>query len=559
MFRILRLALLAACISPAAAQPATAPHAMIAAADPRAVDAGLAMLHAGGSAADAAIAAELVLTLVEPSASGIGGGAFLLYYDAVAKQVRAYDGRETAPADAGPNLFLDAGGKPMRFFDAVVGGRSVGTPGLVRLAELIHRRHGKLPWADLFQPAIRLAEQGFIVSPRFARLLVQDTHLPKQPAAAAYFYPDGHALEAGALVRNPAFAETLRLIAEQGADAFYRGPVATDIAVAVHRTGNPGLLTPADLAAYEAREREPVCRPYRRWRVCGVPPPSAGGIAVLQILGMLERFDLTRLKPNSAPAIHLLAEAQALAYADRDRWLADPDYGPVAVQGLLDRHYLAARSVLIDPARTGRAMAGTPVQKSGLQDGLQPALAFPSTSQISVVDEQGNAVSMTSSIENGFGSRQFVRGFLLNNELTDFAAQPERDGIPAPNRVQGGKRPRSSMAPTLVFDADGRLVLIIGSQGGGAIIAYVAQAIVAALDWHLDIAAAINLPHVIKFNTTLELEAGPEQAALAEQLRGLGQQVNVGPVDSGMQGIMRVPQGWSGAGDFRREGAAQGY
>ncbi len=530
---------------------------MVAAANPLASEAGMAMLRQGGSAVDAAIAAALVLGLVEPQSSGIGGGAFLLHYDAESRGVAAYDGRESAPANADESLFLDAGGEPMPFWDAVVGGRSVGTPGLLRMLELAHRDHGRLPWRDLFQPAIRLAEAGFPVSPRLHGLIAADRYLKRYPATAAYFHDDaGTPLPVGTLLRNPDYADTLRGVAAGGADAFYRGPVAVDIAAAVQGAhDNPGRLNALDLRRYQAKRRDALCLPYRRWVVCGMPPPTSGGVAVLQILKLLERFDLAALPPGSAEAVHLVAEASRLAFADRDHFLADSDFVAVPLERLLDPGYLAARSALIDPAASmGRADAGLESRQAASPAQPNP----PSTSHLSVVDRDGNAVSMTASIESAFGARLMVRGFLLNNELTDFSFRPSVDGQPVANRVEAGKRPRSSMAPTLVLDRQGRFVMAIGSPGGSRIIAYTAKAVVAALDWNLTMQEAVALPNFANRNGATDLEAGTSIVAAEAALRALGHEVNLIEMTSGLHGIRRGARGLEGGADPRREGAVLG-
>lgn len=428
---------------------------MVVAANPHAVAAGTEMIEAGGSAVDALIATQMVLNLVEPQSSGIGGGAFLLHFEAATGEVTAYDGRETAPAQATPDLFLKPDGTPESFREMIVGGRPVGTPGVLRMLEQAHKAHGRLPWARLFEPAIALAENGFEVSPRLHELIAAVPALKLSPVTRAYFHgPDGEPLPVGHRLRNPELAATLRLIAAGGADAFYKGPLAARIVDAVRNAPvNPGRLSLDDLASYQARERKAVCRPYRQWRACGMPPPTSGGVTVLQILGLLEHFDLSRLDPLSADAAHLLAEASRLAFADRAMYLADPDFVAVPVEGLLAPDYLARRAALIDPERTmGKAVAGTPAM---VEAAFAPAPAgdFPSTSHISIVDADGNAASMTTSIESAFGSKLMVGGFLLNNQLTDFSFRPQTpDGRTVANRVEAGKRPRSSMSPFLVFD-----------------------------------------------------------------------------------------------------------
>ncbi len=544
------------------AAPVTAKTQMIAAANPLASRAGLDILRQGGSALDAAVAVQMVLNAVEPQSSGIGGGAFLLYYDAAARRVIAYDGRETAPLAAGPDLFLEPDGKPLKFFEAVVGGRSVGVPGVLRMLELAHERHGRLPWADLFAPAIDIAENGFAVSPRLNSLIANDRFLRVLPAARTYFYrPDGSPREVGERLVNRPLAETFRQIAAGGADAFYTGAIAAGIVAAVRNVPlNPGLLTPQDLAAYQALEREPVCRTYRVWRVCGMPPPTSGGVTVLQILGLLEGFDMGALEPNSAEAVHLIAQASRLAFADRGRYLADADFVEVPVKGLLDGGYLRARARMIrrDTTEDGRAAPGDPPFQKTRRYGPGASLEQPSTSHFSIVDAQGNAVAMTSSIESAFGSRLMVGGFLLNNQLTDFSFRPERDGRAVANRVEPGKRPRSSMSPTLVLGQDGSLRMAVGSPGGSSIIGYVAKTIIAALDWGLDIQAAIDLPHFTNRNGATDIEEGTSLGAIKTDLEARGHQVRERAMTSGLHGITVTAEGLAGGADPRREGLVVG-
>ncbi|MEW5889420.1 MAG: gamma-glutamyltransferase [Pseudomonadota bacterium] len=534
---------------------------MVASANPLATDAGYEILGRGGSAIDAAIAVQMVLNLVEPQSSGIGGGAFLVHYSGRERRLTTYDGRETAPAAARPERFLGADGKPVKFYDAVVGGKSVGVPGLLRALDLAHRRHGRLPWAELFQPAIRLAQEGFAVSPRLATLLAKEKYLQRQKAARRYFHnPDGSPLQAGQRLRNPEFAATLRAIAQGGADAFYRGDIARDIVASVAGApDNPGDLTLEDLAAYRAVEREPVCGGYRGYKVCGMGPPSSGAVTVLQILGILERFSLKSAPPVSLMAVHLFSEAGKLAYADRGLYLADPDFVDVPVRGLLARDYLAQRAALIRyGAAMTKAQPGMPAMKETAWLGQDEPLELPATSHISVVDAYGNALAMTTTIEDAFGSRLMVRGFLLNNELTDFSFAPEEDGRPVANRIEARKRPRSSMAPTIVFDAKGRLCAVLGSPGGSQIINYVAQALVGLIDWQLDPAQAAALPHYGSRNGPTELEQGTAAAALADSLKLLGHDVRIMEMTSGTHIIRRQGDKWRGAADPRREGTARG-
>lgn len=538
----------------------TAQRFMAAAANPLAAAAGRDVLRAGGSATDAAIAIQLVLNLVEPQSSGIGGGAFFVHWDEGGRRLTTLDGRETAPRAARPERFLGADGKPMKFVEAVVGGRSVGVPGTVRLLEEAHQRWGKLPWPELFAPAIKLAEEGFAVSPRLAGLLALEKNLGKDPHASAYFYEaDGKPRAVGTILKNPAFAATLRAIAGRGADAFYEGEIAQDIVATVtgHK-GNPGDITLEDLAAYKVEERAPVCGRYRVYTLCGMGPPSSGAVAVQQILGVLETRDMARLGPG-AEAAHWFAEAGKLAFADRALYLADPAFVSVPVSGLTDEGYVRERAKLVSPDKAmGKAAAGDPPNKrAGLfapSEGIENG-----TSHISVVDAQGNAVSMTTTIEDGFGSRLMTKGgFLLNNELTDFSFAPAEDGKPVANRVEPGKRPRSSMAPTIVFDAFGRLYAVTGSPGGSQIIGYVAKTLVALLDWKLDPQQAVDLANFGSRNGPTELEKGSEAEAWKTALEAKGHEIRLIEMTSGIQAIVKTPAGYLGGADGRREGVAIG-
>jgi gamma-glutamyltranspeptidase/glutathione hydrolase len=540
--------------------PAHAKHYMVAAAHPLAVEAGLRMLDKGGNAIDAAIATQLVLNLVEPHASGLGGGAFLLFYDARRNAIRAYDGRETAPEAVTPALFTGPDGKPMAFNDAVIGGRSVGVPGVPRLLELAHARHGRLAWATLFQPAIDLAEKGFALPARVHALLENDHGLVRDAAAKEYFYTtDGKPKPAGTVLRNPEFARTLRALAARGAEAFYSGDIALDIVAAVRgHPFNPGVMTEHDLAAYRVREVEALCAPYRAYRVCGMPPSSSGGIAVLQILGMLSRFDMASVRPGSTEAVHLVAEAGRLAFADRNRYVADDRFAEVPIKGLIDPAYLAERSKLIQEHKSmGKAEAGVP-QGIKVAYADDPVDEMAGTSHIAVVDKDGNAVSMTTTIETNFGSHVMVRGFLLNNQLTDFNFLPVEDGVRVANGVYPGKRPRSSMAPTLVFDNWDKLYMAVGSPGGPFIIGYVVKTLIATLDWKMDMQSAIDLPNFGSRNGPTEIEKGSNYEKLIGPLRALGHDVHIIDMASGVQGIVRVRDGWQGGADRRREGIAKG-
>jgi gamma-glutamyltranspeptidase/glutathione hydrolase len=537
-----------------------ASQAMIITANSLATDAGLAMLQQGGSAVDAAIAAQMMLGLTEPQSSGIGGGAFLLLFDGI--NVVAFDGRETAPAAATPDRFLVAKSTPLPFRQAVVGGHSVGVPGVIKVLDLVHTQYGKLPWATLFQPAIHMAEAGFPIPPRLYRLLAAEPYLQAFEPARSYFYQaDGTPKAIGMRLQNPAYAQVLRDLAEHGAAAFYRGPLVTDMVQAVsnHPT-RPGDLTAADFAAYTAKQRAPVWSTYRGYTVYGMPPPSAGGIAVLQILGMLERFALSAYPPLAVDSVHVFAEAGRLAYADRARYLADNDFVAIPVAGLLDRHYLAVRSQRISQYTSlGVAPPGEPdyTRSAGLGD--DHSLEFSSTSHLTIADAQGQVLTMTTSIEDVFGSRIMVNGYLLNNQLTDFSFVPTMHGKPVANRIEAGKRPRSAMAPMLVLDPHGRFTLAVGSPGGSAIINYVAQALVALLDWHLDPQQAVHLPHYGSRNGPTELEIGRNLEPLVPQLEARGHQVSLTELTSGLSVISKTDTGYAGSADPRREGTARGY
>ena len=546
--------------APPAGRPEPAAF-MVAAANPHAVDAGFEILEAGGSAVDAAIAVQLVLGLVEPQSSGIGGGAFMLHFDAADRGVSSFDGRETAPAAATPALFLTGTGETMKFWDAVVGGRSVGAPGVLRMLELAHRGHGTLPWGRLFEPAVRLAEQGFAVSPRLNELVAGDKHLKRYPATSAYFHTAaGEPLPVGHILKNPDYAATLRAVAAGGADAFYKGDIARDIVATVRGAAdNPGLLSEADLATYEAKIRPPVCVTYRASNVCGMGPPSSGGLTVGMILGILQYFDMGKPAPGSPEAEHLFIEAARLAYADRGLYMADADFVAVPVRGLLDPGYLKRRGSLIDGEKSmGKAEHGAPSQWKTERRAPDNALEIPSTSHFSIVDADGNAVSMTTSVESAFGSRLMVRGFLLNNQLTDFSFRPEADGKPVANRVEPGKRPRSSMAPTIVTGPDGDLRLVTGSPGGSRIINYSARSVMAVLDWGMDPQEAVSRPHVISRNGAVDLEEGTAAEGLKAALEARGHEINIRDLTSGLHAILVRDGALLGGADPRREGTVAG-
>jgi gamma-glutamyltranspeptidase/glutathione hydrolase len=599
------VALLAACASapssypPAPPQPeaasgytekpgwATAKFA-VAAANPLATDAGYQVLKAGGSAIDAAIAVQMVLTLVEPQSSGIGGGAFLLHYNG--RTVEAFDGRETAPAAADEKLFIGADGQPMPFIDGVVGGRSVGVPGTVRMLEMAHQHYGKLPWAQLFVPAITLAEGGFKVSARLNTLLKTEQHLKKDPVAAAYFYQaNGEPLQTGFTLRNQPLADVLKKIAASGSKGLHEGELAQAIVNKVqNHPSNPGRLSLADMAAYLAKKREPICHDYRAqardYRLCGMPPPSSGAIAVGQILGILNNTKAATLpletgmggtpgSTGAAPSadwLHLYTEAARLAFADRAQYLGDPDF--VTPPGgswmsLLAPAYLSERARLIAQQPGGPSMkVARPGTPGGASTAYAPMAEQPEygTSHISIVDAHGNAIAMTTTIEDAFGARQMVNGFLLNNELTDFSFEPaDAQGKPVANRVQAGKRPRSSMAPTLVFDqSTGQLLMSGGSPGGALIIHYTAKTLYGVLNWGLLPQQAINLPNFGSLNGPTLLEEKRFTPATVEALRTRGAEVREINMTSGLQAIARGQAHgatlWLGGADPRREGVVMG-
>ena len=549
---------MAALAAKAEGRPVTAADWMIAAANPLAVEAGARVLEAGGTAADALVAVQVVLGLVEPQSSGLGGGAFLLWYDAATGQLTTLDGRETAPLAATPRLFLDAEGQPLKFFDAVVGGRSVGTPGTPALLAEVHARWGTQDWATLLQPGIDLADNGFAVSPRLAALVADDQErLATSETTAAYFMPGGMPVAEGSTLKNPAYAETLRAFAAQGAGAFYGGSIGRDIVATVQgASGNPGVLSEMDLAIYQVRERAPVCAPYRDHEVCGMGPPSSGAVAVGQILMALAPHDLSA-GPLDPGVRRLMGDAARLAFADRGRYLADSDYVPVPVRGLLDPDYMAGRAALLSGDMALEDVeAGNPAFDHALNWAPDQSIEFPSTSHISIVDAAGNVASMTTTIENGFGSRLMVGGFLLNNELTDFSFASHDNGVPIANRVEPGKRPRSSMAPTIVMK-DGAPVIALGSPGGSRIIGYVSQAIVGMIDWGLDPQAAAALPHAVNRFGTYDLEEATPAADLAGALGEMGFETSVRALTSGLH-IIGIGDELRGGADPRREGVALG-
>ncbi len=543
---------------------------LAAAAHPAAVRAGFAVLEEGGTAVDAAIAMQAVLSLVEPQSSGIGGGGFLLFYDRKSGHVTAFDGRETAPQAVDETLFLGPDGRPMAFMDAALGGRAVGVPGVMRMLALAHRRHGRLGWARLFAPAIRLAEEGFPVSPRLHALLARHAAFfrkrgittPEQLGEAGpyFFTKDLEPKPVGTILKNPAYARTLRLLAEKGIEEFYTGRIARDIVKAVRDNPfSPGRMTLADLKAYEAVAEPPLCGSYRIYRLCAMGPPSSGGSTMLAILGILEGFDLPRMRPWGVKAVHLYAEASRLAYADRDRYTADARFYPVPLPGLIDKQYLARRRQLIRPDRAMESVAPGHPPGAG-QAGVGSGPDHPSTSHLVAIDREGNAVTFTTTVQIAFGSFVMVDGFLLNNQLTDFDFNPrDEKGRPVANRPEGGKKPRSSMTPTFVFDPKGRLVMGIGSPGGSRIISYVTKTVIGVLDWGQPIEQAVAAPNLLGRGNTLAIEKGTALEALVPALEGMGHHVRREEMVSGLHGFtVRYDEDghphYRGGADPRREG-----
>ncbi len=537
---------------------------MVSVANPIAAKAGYDVLKNGGSAIDAMVAVQTMLGLVEPQSSGLGGGAFMVYFDANKGKLTTYDARETAPAQAKPELFQDQNGKPLSFYDAVVGGKSVGTPGTVKLLADLHQQYGVKDWKQLLQPAKALAQGGFKVSARLAGAIANDQErLSRYPDTRAYFFDSqGQPLKENALLKNPEYAETLGLLQKKGASVFYTGQIAQDIVKKVQSIkDNPGLLTLKDFSNYSIKERPATCAPYRQYEVCGMGPPSSGALTVGQILGMASHFDLKSMGKNNPKAWKILGEASRLAFADRGRYMADTDFVPMPA-GLLEPSYLADRAALIKTAiQSGQALesvtAGEPKWENAIALAEDISVELPSTTHFVIVDKKGNIVSMTSTIENGFGSRVMSNGFLLNNELTDFSFASHKDGYPIANRLEPGKRPRSSMAPSIVMK-DNKPYLAIGSPGGSRIIGYVAKSVIAHIDWGMDIQNAINLPHLVNRFGTYDLEEGTSAEAFKGPLEALGYTVNIRDLNSGLHAVLFKNGKMIGAADPRREGIALG-
>ena len=552
----LPLLLLSACAAPStSASPVAAVDARgaVSSADPRASEAGREILRAGGSAADAAVAMMLALTVVEPQSSGIGGGGFFVHHDADTGAFETYDGRETAPAAATPTYFYE-NGEPLSHSEAVPGGKSVGVPGNLRMMALVHEAHGKLPWAKLFEPSIRLAREGFAITPRLHNSLAGSDHIATAWARAQFFNPDGEAKAVGTILKNPKLADLLETLAARGADYFYVGPPAQDLVQTVQTASrNPSPMTTGDLASYDAKERPPVCGMYREYKICGMGPPSSGGTTVFAILKQLEGFDLSALGKDNPVAWHLIAESMRLAYADREVYQADADYVPVPVAGLIDPGYLAERAKLISRDHSiAHVTAGHPPGAK-----LMPAVAdgeVPSTSHMVAVDREGNVASVTSTIEGAFGSGLTSHGYFLNNELTDFTIVPEVDGHLVGNRVEGGKRPRSSMSPTIVYGPDGEVRIALGAAGGVTIIAQVAKALIGVLDWDLSAQEAIAMPQIIGIGDRVTVEQGTWLESMIPQLAALGLRPVSRPPGFKANAIEWTADGWRGAADPRSEG-----
>jgi len=570
MFRIRRLAplalslLVAACATSRPATRATSqakgPTAMVAAANPMAVDAGLQVLRAGGSAVDAAVAVQAVLGLVEPQSSGVGGGAFMTYYDAATRKVTAYDGRETAPAGATPEMFLDEAGKPLPFRDAVLSGRSTGAPGVIAMLSLAQAQHGKLAWKGLFDEAERLATDGFPVPGRLAAAAASKAPQAAAPDAVAYLTkPDGTKVQPGDILKNPAYAETLKRIADAGAKGLLEGPVAEAVVARIRQDPRPGTLTLADLSAYRPKAGPALCRPYRVYVVC-VPPPPSGGSAVLQGLGILAHTDIAAHGPADPQGWFLFSQASRLMYADRDLYVGDPDFVQVPTEGMLDPAYLARRAKLIGPTAGPPPAAGRP---RGAPAPAADATAEPAgTSHMVIVDPAGNVVSMTTTVESVFGSGRMAAGFFLNNQLTDFSFTPrDAAGALVANAVQPRKRPRSSMAPAIVLDRQGRFVAAVGSPGGPAILVYNLKALIGVLDWKLPIQDAVALPNLISLRNIYAGEADKFAPGVIDGLAAKGVKVvpAQGAENSGLHGVAATPEGLQGAADPRREGVAKGF
>jgi gamma-glutamyltranspeptidase/glutathione hydrolase len=556
-------------LAAAQTEPVRATKDMVVTAEPYATEAALEILRKGGNAVDAAIAAQLVLGLIEPQSSGVGGGAFMMYYNApdapgIGAEITSYEGREVAPKADGPDLFM-VDGKPGSFFQVGIGGRGVGVPGAMKMLAMAHKDHGLLDWADLFTPAINLAENGFKVSERLHSELQRFRNFAREPSFRAYFYDaNGNPWPEGYVLKNPAYAETLKTLAAKGVEPMYSGKLAQEIVDAIRNSPvSKGLMTLDDMKGYAAHKTAPLCIMYRTWKVCGPQLPTSGGVTTLETLGLLSHFDLAALKNDPAKRTHLVAEAMKLAYADRNYYLGDPDFVKAPVDGLLNPTYLRDRAKLIDPNTTiAMAEPGTPPEIHGWNFAPDQANEGPSTSHMSITDQWGNAVSMTTTVQGPFGSQVMVGGFILNNQLTDFSFAPELDGKPVANRVEGGKHPLSSMAPMLVMDGKNQLHLIVGSPGGRSIIAYVTEALIGSLDFGWNIQQAVSAPHFMARGKTLVVETGSALGHYVDEFQALGMDMDERNFESGLHAIEVDYQGadrvlWGGV-DPRREGEALG-
>jgi len=548
-------------LSALTAKTANAKNIMVSTAHGLATAVGLDVLKAGGTVADAAVAIQMVLNLVEPQSSGIGGGLFLVYYDAKTKKVSTIDGRETAPINVDPKAFIKKDGTELSYQEAMVGGKSVGVPGVLAALKMFHDKHGKLPWQDLFLPAINLSQNGFPISARLSESIASAEHIKNSSEAKKYFFDNDGATakKEGSLLINPELAATFTLIAEQGIDAFYQLKIASAIVDSVQNSSvDKGTLALDDLKNYQAKERDPVCLDYKKFKICGMGPPSSGAVAVLEILGILENFNFGTIKMPSTTAIHLFAEASKIAYADRDKYLADPDFISVPTLKILDKNYLKKRASLMSEKSLGKVNAGSfetpPI--NNLND--SQSIEKPSTTHFSVVDSFGNALALTSSIEYGFGSALMTKGFLLNNQLTDFSFSETSGGKLVANRIEPNKRPRSSMSPILVFNEQGDLYMVIGSPGGAKIIGYVAKTIFLVLEAGMTLEQAINYPHFGNRNGALELEENSDLVLLKSHFESMGHEVKMVDMNSGIHAIMKTPEGLTGVADKRREGTVLG-